>query len=182
MFVSLARPPLRIWVLPFLALALAGCAGVAPESYRSEKPVLDLARYFDGTVDGWGMVQDRSGKVLRRFTVVIQGRWTAESGTLEEDFVWSDGKRERRVWEIRRAGDGRYVGRAADVVGEAQGVAAGNALQWRYVLQLPADQGGYKVDLDDWMYLVDDKVMLNRSTISKFGIRFADITISFSRR
>jgi hypothetical protein len=153
---------------------------VSPDAYRTEQPVLDLARYFNGPVDGWGMVQDRSGKVLRRFTVRIEGKWVGANGTLEEDFIWSDGKKERRVWTITKAGD-RYTGRAGDVVGEAAGVAAGNALQWQYVLQLPADQGGYKVDLDDWMYLVDEQTMLNRSVIKKFGIRFAEITIAFRK-
>jgi hypothetical protein len=57
----------------------------------------------------------------------------------------------------------RYVGRADDVVGEAQGEAAGNALRWRYVLALPVDGRVWNVDFDDWMFLIDDKVMLNRS-------------------
>lgn len=165
----------------FLSL-LAGCASVTPEAYVSERPVLDLAKYFDGTVDGWGMVQDRSGKVLRRFHVVIVSTWNGASGTLDESFDWSDGKKEKRVWTVTRTGPGTYTGRAGDVVGEAQGVARGNALQWRYVLRLPAEQGGWDVDIDDWMYLVDDETLLNRSTIEKFGIRFAEITIAFRKR
>jgi hypothetical protein len=39
--------------------------------YRAEKPRLDLRNYFSGTVDGWGMFRDRSGKVVKRFSVVI---------------------------------------------------------------------------------------------------------------
>jgi hypothetical protein len=50
------------------------------------------------------------------------------------------------------------------------------------VLRLPAEQGGWEVSLDDWMYLVDEDTMLNRSAITKFGIRFAEITIAFRRR
>lgn len=173
---------LRRIALVLLAAALGGCASVEPEAYRAEKPALDLGRYFDGTIDGWGMVQDRSGKVLRRFHVVIEARWAGETGTLDESFDWSDGRKEKRVWTIRRLPDGRYSGTAGDVVGEAKGLAAGNALQWVYVLQLPQDQGGWKVDVDDWMYLVDEATLLNRSTIGKFGIRFADITIAFRRR
>ncbi len=67
------------------------------------------------------------------------------------------------------------------MVGTASGVAHGNALQWKYVLKLPPEQGGWEVDLDDWMYLVDADTLLNRSTITKFGIRFAEITIAFRR-
>jgi Protein of unknown function (DUF3833) len=164
------------------ALTLAGCATVTPADYGAERPLLDLAKYFSGTIDGWGMVQDRSGRVLRRFHVVIEARWAGDLGTLDETFDWSDGKRERRVWTITRLAGGRYTGTAADVVGTAQSEAQGNALQWRYVLRLPQEQGGWQVDLDDWMYLVDESNLLNRSVITKFGIRFGDITIAFRKR
>jgi len=165
-----------------LLLAVAACTGTAPADYAGEKPALDRERYFSGTVDGWGMVQDRSGRVLRRFTVRIEGAWRDGTGTLDESFDWSDGKQERRVWTIARDGAGRYTGRAADVVGRATGVAAGNALQWKYVLRLPPEQGGWEVNLDDWMVLVDEDTMLNRSEIAKLGIRFGEITIAFRRR
>ncbi len=174
--------PLRLAVCAFVAFVLAACASVTPEDYRAEKPVLDLASYFNGTVDGWGMVQDRSGKVLRRFYVQIDAKWSGDTGTLDERFEWSDGKKEQRVWTVRKVGPNRYTGTASDVVGQAEGVSAGNALQWRYVLQLPPDQGGWQVDLDDWMYLIDADTMLNRSEIRKFGIRFAEITIAFRKR
>ena len=172
----------RIAAVLAFVLALAGCASVTPDDYATEKPQLDLARYFDGTIDGWGMVQDRSGKVLRRFYVKIDARWDGNVGTLDETFDWSDGKKEKRVWTVTKVNASEYTGTAGDVVGKASGRAAGNALQWKYVLKLPPEQGGYEVDLDDWMYLVDEDTMLTRSVIEKFGIRFADITIAFRKR
>jgi len=172
----------RVSIALSLALALAGCAVVTPLDYRAEKPELDLAQYFDGTIDGWGMVQDRSGKVLRRFYVKIDASWRGDVGTLDESFDWSDGTKEKRVWTVSRADATRYTGTAGDVVGRATGLAQGNALQWKYVLRLPPEQGGWEVDVDDWMYLVDEATMLNRSVITKFGIRFADITIAFRKR
>jgi hypothetical protein len=164
------------------AASLAGCASVSPMDYAAEKPVLDLSRYFTGVVEGWGMVQDRSGRVLRRFYVRIDCTWNGNQGTLDESFDWSDGSKEKRIWKVVKHEGGRYTGTAGDVVGEARGQAAGNALQWRYVLKLPQAQGGWEVDIDDWMYLVDEQTLLNRSTITKFGIRFAEITIAFRRK
>lgn len=171
----------RLSALLASILALAGCSAVTPLDYQAEQPELDLTRYFDGPVDGWGMVQDRSGRVLRRFYVRIDARWRGDVGTLDESFVWSDGKKERRIWTITRLDANHYTGNAGDVVGMASGVARGNALQWKYVLRLPPEQGGWEVDLDDWMFLVDERTMLNRSTIKKFGIRFAEITIAFRK-
>jgi hypothetical protein len=169
-------------LLACLTFGLAGCAGPAVERYRNETPVLDLARYFNGTIDAWGMFQDRSGEVVKRFTVVIEASWQGEVGTLDERFRWSDGSESRRVWTITRQADGRYLGRADDVIGEAVGEAAGNALRWRYVLALPVDGKVVHVDFDDWMFLVDERVMLNRSLMSKWGVRLGEVTLSFTRR
>ncbi len=163
-------------------LLLSACAAtITPQDYAQEKPKLDLAQYFNGKVDGWGMVQDRSGKVIRRMVVEIDCRWEGNNGTLDESFQWSDGKTEKRVWKIRKDGD-RYIGSAGDVIGDANGVAAGNALQWNYVLKLPEAQGGYEMNMDDWMWMIDDKTLSNRTTMSKFGVRFAEISIFFRKR
>jgi len=131
------------------AAALPGCASLDPADYADQKPLLDLTRYFDGVLDGWGMVQDRGGKVLRRFTVVIQAGWRGDTGTLDEAFVWSDGERQRRVWNLQRREAGSYTGTAADVVGEATGTARGNALNWRYTMALPVSGRTWHVDFDD---------------------------------
>lgn len=165
-----------------LAICLAGCAGVKVEDYAAEKPVLDLASYFNGTSDAHGMFQDRSGKVVKRFHVVIEASWKGDVGTLDEHFSYADGTTQRRVWTITKLDEHRYKGTADDVVGEAEGVAYGNALRWRYVLALPVEGKTYHVDFDDWMFLMDDRVMLNRSAMSKFGFRLGEVTLSFSRR
>lgn len=165
------------------ALLLYGCAAVPePKDYADQKPVLELHRYFDGTVDGWGIVQDRSGKVIKRFSVVIAGSWKGDTGTLDENFLYADGTRQQRIWTIRDMGGGRYLGTAGDVIGEATGAAAGNALRWTYTMALPVDGKIIHVDFDDWMFLVDEDVMLNRSVMTKFGITFADVTLSFRKR
>jgi hypothetical protein len=163
-------------------LGLAGCAAVDVADYAQEQPELDLARYFSGTVDADGMFQDRSGKVVKRFHVVIEGHWEGSTGTLDEQFTYADGSHQQRVWTLTRLDAHRFSGCAADVVGEARGEAWGNALRWRYVLALPVDGKVYEVNFDDWMVLINDKVMLNRAVMSKFGFRLGEVTLSFRRR
>lgn len=162
-------------------LALAGCASVDVDTYRGEKPELDLARYFNGTIDGWGMFQDRWGRVQRRFHVRIDARWEGNTGILDEHFEFSDGEKQNRVWTIVKDGN-RYTGTAGDVVGTAEGFAQGNALSWRYVLALPVGGREWHMAMDDWMYLVDADTLLNRTTMSKFGIRVGEVTLAFRRR
>lgn len=166
----------------FLLALLAGCSSISPDAYRAEQPRLDVFAYFDGTVDAWGQFEDRSGKVVKRFTVEIRGRVQGDRLTLDEDFRYSDGTTQKRVWTVERQPEGRYTGTAGDVVGAASGEAAGNALRWRYVLALEVDGRSWHVDFDDWMYLHDERVMLNRSVMSKYGFRLGEVMIAFRRR
>jgi hypothetical protein len=161
---------------------LAGCASApTPADYAAETPVLDLKRYFDGELVAHGIFTDRSGKVARRFTVQMTGTWQGDEGTLDERFTYSDGKTERRVWRLTDLGNGRWRGRADDVVGEATGQSSGNALNWAYTLRLPVDDKVYEVQFDDWMFLMDERVMLNRAIMSKFGIRLGEVTLAFRK-
>ena len=165
-----------------LALLAACSTPVAPEHYAAELPALDVQRYFNGTLDAHGIFQDRSGKVVKRFSVVLRCRWEGDVGTLDEDFSYADGSKQKRVWTLRKTAPGRFTGTAADVVGEAEGVVSGNALRWKYVLALPVDGKVYHVDFEDWMFLVDERVMLNRAAMSKFGFGLGAVTLSFDKR
>lgn len=161
--------------------ALAGCAGPQVQDYAQERPRLDLREYLDGPLTAHGVFTDRSGKVLRRFTVQMTGRWQGDQGTLDEHFTYSDGSTQRRVWHLTHLGDGRYRGTADDVVGEALGQSAGNAFRWVYTLALPVDGRVWQVELDDWMYRIDEHTVINRSAMRKFGIHLGDVTLAFTR-
>ena len=160
-------------------LLLSGCAVQQIETYAQDKPLLDLAQYFNGTLDAYGVFTDRSGTVVKRFTVVMVCTWNGDDGVLDEDFRYSDGSTQKRIWRLRKLGDGRFSGRADDVVGEARGETRGNTFHWTYTLNLPVDGRVFEVQFDDWMYLMTDKVMLNKAAMSKFGVRLGEVTLSF---
>ncbi|GAB1234370.1 DUF3833 domain-containing protein [Ferrigenium sp. UT5] len=164
------------------ALMLSACKTTDMAQYAKEKPVLDMQQYFKGTVDAWGMFQNRKGEIVKRFNVVIRCSWQGDVGTLDEDFRYSDGTQQKRVWTLKKQPNGQYIGTAPDVVGEAVGIVSGNALNWNYVLALPVDGKVYNVNFDDWMILMDDTVMLNRAVMSKFGFKLGEVTLSFRKR
>jgi hypothetical protein len=170
----------RLLATAFVVLFAAACA-TPVRDYAGREPRLDLREYFEGPLTAWGIVQDRSGEVTRSFRVDMVGRWEGDSGVLEEDFTWSDGELQRRVWHFRQLDEHRYSGTAADVVGEARGEAFGNALHWRYDLVLPWNDGTIQVALDDWMWQIQDNVLVNRSTIRKFGFRVGEVTLFFQK-
>ena len=183
----------RLWLAGSAALGtglLTGCSAPKIADYANEKPQLDLRRYFNGTLDAYGVFTDRGGKVIKRFTVVMNCRWQGEpgreAGVLDEDFVYADGTTQKRIWRLLREpginGQGRYTGRADDVVGVAQGEERGNAFYWNYTLSLPVDGRVIEVQFDDWMYQMDERVMLNRATMSKWGVTLGEVTLSFVKR
>ncbi len=165
-------------------MTLGGCANMDVSTYAQEKPALKLEQYFNGKLLGHGVFMDRGGEVKRRFVVAITGTVSDGGNTivLDEQFTWSDGVKDARVWTLKKQADGEWRGTAADVVGFATGKVAGNALNWRYLLALPVDGKVYNMDFDDWMFLVDDKVMINKAVMSKFGIRLGEVLISFTKQ
>lgn len=158
-------------------LLLAGCGSIDGKQYIEQKPAFDLKEFFTGELKAWGIVQDRSGNVVNRFDIDLVGTWEGNEGTLVEDFVYYDGKEQQRIWYITDKGDGNYSGRADDIMGEAQGVSFGNAANWKYVMDVPVGDKTYRMTLDDWFWLMNDDVLMNRSYMKKFGITFAEITI-----
>lgn len=165
-----------------LTTGLIGCANPKVSDYAEEKPTLDLPTYFNGVVDAWGVFTDRNGKVVKRFTVVMHCQWKDGKGILDEDFVYSDGSKEKRVWQLTHLGHGQYEGIAGDVVGTATGQVKGNAFNWQYTLALPVEGTILHVQMDDWMYLMNDRVMLNKARMTKLGVHLGDVTLAFTRR
>lgn len=167
-------------ILAWLML-LAGCSTEVAD-YRQQQPALDIFSYFKGKTEAWGMVQDRSGRQIRRFHVEITGDVVGDTLTLNEQFVYDDGEKQQRVWHIRRLGSNRFEGTAGDIDGVAKGEAAGNAFHWRYSMNVKADGKTWLLHFDDWMYLQDDTRLFNKTEMTKFGFRVGTVTLFFTRK
>ncbi|MEM9100853.1 MAG: DUF3833 domain-containing protein [Pseudomonadota bacterium] len=172
---------MRIFLIILTVLLLCSCSSTL-QDYKNTQPSFTLENFFNGELKAWGMFQDRSGKVVRRFVVDMTGTWEGNKGVLDEWFVYDDGEKQRRTWELERLANGQYKGQAADVVGEASGAIEGFAFYWEYVLQLPVDDTVYNVTLKDWMYLVDDNVVINVSKVKKFGIDLGSVTLFIQKQ
>jgi hypothetical protein len=168
--------------LIILSFFLIGCTSVQVSDYKNEKPELKLEEFFSGPLTAHGVFIDRSGQVKKRFTVDMKGTWKENVGVLEEDFFYSDGTKSRRVWTLTKQPDGTYVGEASDVVGKALGQVGGNAFRFVYTLALDVDGTTYNVKLDDWMWQIDDKVILNKSKMYKFGIYLGEVLLTMSKK
>ncbi len=177
---------MRFWqrLIPVILLGtlLAGCGGVQPRDYQGTKPEFRIEEFFAGKTEAWGIFQGRNGKVKRRFEVTIDGYRDGDVFVLEEDFRYADGETDQRVWRIRRTGEHSYRGRAEDIIGVATGEQYGNALNWRYQLRLDVDGNTYDLTFNDWMYQINDRVMINRASVTKFGFEVGEVTLFFQRQ
>ena len=152
-----------------------------PEDFKNTEPEIKIEKYFEGQVKAWGILQDRKGKVTRQFNANMLGKFENNILTLEEDFFWKDGETQRRVWKIEKIDEHNYIGTAPDVVGEAKGVSYGSAFKFEYNLMIPFKGKNIKIRFDDWIFKQDEKVAINRATLTKFGFKVGELTVFFER-
>lgn len=158
-------------------IMLSSCTGNSLEYYKGTSPKADIKEYFNGHITAWGIVQDWRGRVVQRFDVKMEGEWKDDEGTLTEHFDYYDGKKQERIWRIKKLADGSYVGAAGDILGKATGNTNGSAVNWHYIMDVPVDNKTYRLRFDDWMWAMNDGVLINRSYLKKFGITVSELTI-----
>lgn len=165
-------------VLAFsFSLALAGCNSVSVVDYVDNEPQLVAQEFFDGQLRVHGIVKNRGGKVIRYFSADIAASWVDGVGTLDERFLFDDGEQQTRVWTLRPTADNQYLATAGDVIGEGRMEVAGNSLFLDYVLRIPYGEDTIDVRIDDRMYLVSEKVLLNESIMTKWGFQVASVML-----
>ena len=166
-----------------IAFLLTNCTGnnMKPIDFKDQKPRLIIEDYLSGNVKAWGILQNRSGKVIRQFSAVLNGKWDGKQLILDEKFHWSDGEVQTRQWKIIKINEHNYEGIADDVVGKAKGYSYGPTFKFEYVLLVPVKSRKMKISFDDWIFKQDDNVAINRATMTKFGIKVAELTVFFQK-
>ena len=152
-----------------------------PEDFKNTEPEIIIEKYFEGQVKAWGILQDRKGGVTRQFEANMLGKFENNILTLEEDFFWKDGETQRRVWKIKKIDEHNYIGTAPDVIGEAKGASYGSAFKFEYNLMIPFKGKNIKIRFDDWIFKQDEKVAINRATLTKFGFKVGELTVFFEK-
>ena len=163
-------------------LLITNCSNnsaMKPEDFKGKEPRLIIEEYLSGNVKAWGVLQNRSGKVTRQFSADLNGKWDGNKLILDEKFNWDDGEIQNRQWQITKIDENNYEGTAGDVAGKAKGYSYGPAFKFEYVLLVPVKGKEIKITFDDWIFKQDDRVAINRATMTKFGIKVAELTVVF---
>ena len=149
--------------------------GQKPEDYDDLGPEFDIRRHLNGPLVCEGVIYGPTGRITSRFTADMLGTWDGNTGTLAETFRYDSGAVQERAWDLELSDTGRIIARASDVIGAGRGRQCGPTVQLLYKFRLAPDAGGHVLDVVDWMYLVDDRHIINRSQFRKFGIKVAEL-------
>ncbi len=165
-----------------LPLFLSGCSKTDVEDYKDNKPVVQFKEFYSGPVEAWGIIQDFNDKVIRTFTIQINGQWQDNKGSIEEIFHWSDDTTTHRVWHFDQISDHQFKATTDDMDGDAIGIESGNAIYWQYKLKVPINGEVFEFDFEDWSYAIDGEVLINRSKMKKMGITVGNVTIMMKKK
>lgn len=163
-------------------LAITSCSSPKLRDYQQTTPVLNLKTFFNGELVAYGMVLGRQGELTRRFSVVLRASWQENKGVIDEQFTFDDGEKMTRVWTLVETSPNNYQGTASDVIGIAKGKTTGSILYWQYDMTINVDGSDYQVTLDDWMYLLDENRLFNKTDIVKFGIKVGEIVLYIEKQ
>ncbi len=147
----------------------------SPEDYASTSPVFALKTHLSGPILSEGLIYGPTGKMTNSFVAKMVGEWDGDTGTLSEEFTYSNGKQQSRKWFLKLGEGNTFTATAADIVGEARGIVAGSTIKMEYTIVLPQEAGGHTLSVTDWLYLTENGVIMNKSEMRKFGIKVAEL-------
>mgnify|MGYP000930254105 CR=1 FL=1 len=150
-------------------------------SSGSGAPPFNLMGFLHGRVRAWGIFEDRTGRVRRRFSIALDGRREGRHLVVTEHFRFDDGAEETRIWRFSPVDERRFTASTEDVVGVAEGLLDGDAARMRYAFRIPLRGRRVAVEFDDRFYRIDDDRAINRATLTKFGVRLGEVTIFLTR-
>ena len=160
-------------------ILLTGCASMKIEDFNNTKPEFIPQEYFNGKLRAYGIVKDRSGKIIRSFKGEMIGSWDKNGvGTLDEFFVYDDGEEMKRVWTLKPIENKKFIATADDIVGESPMIANGNTVMIDYIMRTPYKSSTIDLSVQDWLHLQDDGVIINHSKMKKFGFVVGELVIT----
>jgi len=165
-----------------MLMVLSGCSNKMLENYDGTQPQFDIESYFNGTVKAWGVIQNHRGLVIKRFDLTMECDWSEGQGVFNETFTYYDGTTEKRTWRVNKLDDHSYQATAGDIIGTAVGMSKDTAMRWRYAMDIPVGRTDVRIRFDDWMFQMNDGVVINRSYLKKFGITVAELTVFMQKQ
>ena len=152
-----------------------------PADFAGTGPEFNLREYLKGPILCEGVIYGPTGRISARFVADMDARWEGNTGIMTERFRYDTGTVRDREWRLTIGNDGAIKAEADDVIGTGEGQQIGAGIKLNYKIRLPEESGGHVLDTTDWMYLVENGTIINRSQFRKFGIKVAELVATMRR-
>lgn len=156
--------------------------GQKPQDYAGTGPDFDIREHLKGPILCEGVIYGPTGRVSSRFVADFEAEWDGDEGMMREEFRYDSGETQSRYWKLKVHPDGRIEADAPDLVGKGSGQQQGSGVQLNYRIKLPDRSGGHELDTVDWMYLMENGSIMNRSQFRKYGIKVAELVATMRRK
>ena len=153
---------------------------MAKDTMESAVP-FSFTRFFEGRTRAWGVFEDRRGRPRLRLEVDMRGRFEGDVFLLEEDFRYHDGRVEQRTWRVLPQPDGGFTATCPDCIGQAVGRVTDEGVEMRYRFLLRTKRRTLSVDLRERLYAMDERHVVNRASMSKWGVRLGELSLFFEK-
>ncbi|WP_095590131.1 DUF3833 domain-containing protein [Actibacterium ureilyticum] len=147
----------------------------SPADYATTGPAFSLTEHLSGRILSEGVIYGPRGRMTSSFVAEMVGEWNGDTGTLTENFTYSNGRTQQRKWYLTLGPDNTFTATADDIVGTAQGVVSGATVRMTYQIVLPQEAGGHTLTATDWLYLTGNGTIMNKSEMRKFGLKVAEL-------
>lgn len=175
MLIALTLTLAAFLVLGLLRSRVFAFAAQRPAAYATTTPAFDPTLVLSGPLESEGVIFGPTGRAVSRFVVRMEGRWEGARGTLTEAFTYDSGRTQHRRWDLTLHNDGSLTATAPDIIGEGRGTISGATLRLNYRIRLPKEAGGHVLDVVDWLYLMPNGTVMNRSQMRRFGVTLAEL-------
>ncbi len=159
----------------YLFKRIASFRAQTPQDYAGKGPNLDIREHLNGPILCEGVIYGPTGRVASRFVADFEASWTGNTGRMTEHFRYDSGSEQHRAWTLTCNTDGSIGAEADDLQGTGTGQQAGPSVMLNYRIKLTEDAGGHVLDVTDWMYLMENGTIMNRSQFRKFGLKVGEL-------
>ena len=171
-----------IFILPLCYCASIDMGPNWMNSYRTDQALkMDIRKYFNGKIEGWGILTDDKNIVIKRFTIKANGSWDGDKGVVQMQYFFSDGKRDSRTWLFTVDDAEHYSAIGHDVIGNSVGQQVDGVSRMIYDVNMMLDGFKQKINMEEISYNIDDKAIIMVANLKKSGLNKGRMIISLKK-
>ena len=142
---------------------------------------LEFEKFFTGEVVAKGnLILFFPKKLVKNVYVVFKGIFKNNKLKLIEKYIEGE-KKITRNWSFEKKSNSLFIGSEKNVKGKIVVHINKNNLKMRYYFKLLIWKFTVTVLINDYMFLINEKEIVNTTYVSKFGINLAKVVLLYKK-